>query len=78
MAEVFSSEQTTPLYTVVFAPPYKDRILNTGRRRGMQFPWLLVGVITKRNYPELWKPDHPAARTPQHNNNLSRAAEIVF
>ena len=65
MAEVFSSEQTTPLYTVVFAPPYKDRILNTGRRRGMQFPYWLE-VITKRNYPELWKPDHPAARPPQH------------
>ena len=65
MVEVFKSPLTTPLHNVVFASAYKDRILNTGRRRGMQFPYWLE-VITKRNYPQLWKPDHPAAKTPQH------------
>ena len=52
-AEVFAADHTSPLYTVVFVEPYKDRIQVHGRRRGHQIPYWLE-VFSCRHFKEIW------------------------
>ena len=59
MIRVFNAPREEPFHNVVFCAAHKDRILATGRRRGMQFPYWLE-TIAKNNYPEEWLPDHTA------------------
>ena len=55
---VFQSDMQDPIHNVVFNSPYKDRILNQGRRKGMQFPYW-IEVMSQRYFP-----DHTASRGP--------------
>ena len=60
MYEVFNSPRTEAHHSVVFNAAHKDRILNQGRRRGMQFPYW-VEVMSKQYFPNIWtSPDHTA------------------
>ena len=60
MAEVFNSDRSEVIHSVVFNAAHKDRILNQGRRRGMQFPYWLE-VCPKQYFPSIWhSPDHTA------------------
>ena len=52
-AEVFAADHTSPLYTVVFVEPYKDRIQVHGRRRGHQIPYWLE-VFSCRHFKDIW------------------------
>ena len=53
---VFQPEMQDPTYNVVLNSPYKNRILNQGRRRGMQFPYW-TEVMSHWYFP-----DHTASR----------------
>ena len=53
MAEVFNSDRSEVFHSVVFNIAHKDRILNRGRRRGMQFPYWLE-VCSKQYHTSIW------------------------
>ena len=53
--QIYGSHRSDPMHNVVFASAFKDRILTTGRRRGMQFPYW-IEVYSRRFFPH-----HPPA-----------------
>ena len=50
---VFTSNVSDPFHNVVFSPAFKDRIVVTGRRRGMKMPYW-IETTTQRHYPNHW------------------------
>ena len=48
--QIYGSHCSDPMHNVVFASAFKDRILTTGRRRGMQFPYW-IEVYSRRFFP---------------------------
>ena len=48
--QIYGSHRSDPMHNVVFASAFKDRILTTGRRRGMQFPYW-IEVYSRRFFP---------------------------
>ena len=57
LEEEFFTDPEEPIHHVVFCNAYKDRIITTGRRRGMQFPYF-IETTTRRQLPNRWI-DHP-------------------
>ena len=50
IVQIYGSHRSDPMHNVVFASAFKDRILTTGRRRGMQFPYW-IEVYSRRFFP---------------------------
>ena len=63
MKEVYLAPRAEPVHSVVFAAAHKDRIINQGRRRGMQFPYW-VEVTAQQHYPDLCTSDHTSRANP--------------
>ena len=54
LVALFHSTIDDPFHNVVFSSAYKDRIIVTGRRRGMKVPYW-IEITTQRHYPNHWK-----------------------
>ena len=51
---VYATDLSEPLHNVVFTSVYKDRIISTGRRRGMKMPYW-IEITTQRHYKNHWQ-----------------------
>ena len=54
LVALFHSTIDDPFHNVVFNSAYTDRIIVTGRRRGMKMPYW-IEIATQRHYPNHWK-----------------------
>ena len=72
VVEVFSAQITDPVHNVVFASALKDRITQTGKRRGRSIPYWLP-TTTKRFFQSRWASDHTARSPDAQYISISRA-----
>ena len=68
MYEVFYASRQEIFHSVGFSAAHKDRVLNQGRRRGMQFPNYFPSILPS--------PDHTAQ--PQSTYEVARQREILL
>ena len=68
--QVYRSHRQDPMHSVIFGPCFKDRIVDQGRRRGMQFPYWLE-VYSRKYFPH-HLPSRGILGPHQHYANIAR------